>query len=249
MSIKNRTLERGLPDWSNVRKVSNVVGMSDMGELAVRLGSPVSYDRRGDVAFVDGFEHGISSWFTNVAAPGGAVELSTLQPRSGAYLAKITTEPTDPDGTYFGREWPFPVVSAMGLEVSFRTGTSLSLIHFFLQIYTGTTYAFGAASYRGAAGTLTYADSTATPVTLKSGIVPTPASTLLHTVKVVVDFTTLQYRYILLDNETFDLSGVACYQTPSTDPPMVRITLQPEGDAVTNRLAYFDDVILTYNEP
>ena len=50
-------MPRGTPDWYNAGQSNIAVSLSDMGELAVRLGSPVSFDRSGKTIYFDEFSH------------------------------------------------------------------------------------------------------------------------------------------------------------------------------------------------
>lgn len=50
-------MPQGRPDWYNAGKSESVSSMEDMGELAVRLGCAVNYDRTGKVIWADDFTH------------------------------------------------------------------------------------------------------------------------------------------------------------------------------------------------
>jgi len=52
----------GTPDWGVTAGARTVYQMTDLGELAVRLGSIVTHDRRGDVIFLEDFEEGMGRW-------------------------------------------------------------------------------------------------------------------------------------------------------------------------------------------
>ncbi|GAG01299.1 unnamed protein product, partial [marine sediment metagenome] len=47
--------------------------LSDIGELAVRLGSLCSYDRRGEVIFIDDFGHGVNGYVLSHVGTGGKI--------------------------------------------------------------------------------------------------------------------------------------------------------------------------------
>ena len=61
----------GYPDYGTQGPVSTVHSIQDLGELAVRLGSIVTFDRRGNVLWLDGFDSGIGAW-----SKGGNVNYS-----------------------------------------------------------------------------------------------------------------------------------------------------------------------------
>jgi len=55
-------MPRGYPDWGRIRKEVGIAAIGDLGELAVRLGASVVWDRRGDVVLVDSFDLGLAPW-------------------------------------------------------------------------------------------------------------------------------------------------------------------------------------------
>jgi len=52
----------GFPDWGEYAPQTQISKSLDVAELAVRLGSPCIYDRRGTVMFLDDFSSGLNKW-------------------------------------------------------------------------------------------------------------------------------------------------------------------------------------------
>ena len=63
------------PDYGRLSAQATVFPVTDLGELAARLGSIVSHDRRGDVIWLDGFEDGLDKWQPTTSGSGAAVDL------------------------------------------------------------------------------------------------------------------------------------------------------------------------------
>lgn len=57
-------MPRGMPDWGEYSPQEVVSKLLDNAELAARLGSPVLFDRRGTVIFMDDFNCGVNHWDT-----------------------------------------------------------------------------------------------------------------------------------------------------------------------------------------
>ncbi|GAH47647.1 unnamed protein product, partial [marine sediment metagenome] len=63
-----------------------------MGEIAARLGSIVTYDKRGDVVDFDNFEFPVLRWDINVVGSESYARLDSAQCRSGAQCMKMFTD-------------------------------------------------------------------------------------------------------------------------------------------------------------
>jgi len=61
------------PDWYKYLPGSDRYILEDMGELAARLRSPITYDRRGEVLYFDMMEHGLAPYFTEENEEGSYV--------------------------------------------------------------------------------------------------------------------------------------------------------------------------------
>jgi len=63
-------MAHGTPDWGVTASKKTIYSLHDMGELAVRLGSIVSFDRRGDVIFSDSFQNGLGKVYASGVGAG-----------------------------------------------------------------------------------------------------------------------------------------------------------------------------------
>lgn len=55
-------MPHGRPDYFNLSPIVQIHATEDVGELAVRLGSFDSYDRRGNVLYMHSFADGLGAW-------------------------------------------------------------------------------------------------------------------------------------------------------------------------------------------
>jgi hypothetical protein len=112
-------MAHGRPDFNLTAGVRTTYRWSDFDELAARLGSPVSYDRRGDVIFIESFEHGdgMITWATGGA--GSTAGLSLARARTGHFSAALYTPSVANAYAHLTRRGVYPAVSPLGAEISF----------------------------------------------------------------------------------------------------------------------------------
>ena len=249
MGIKDRVLERGLPDWYERRRAVNTVAMNDMGELAARLGSINTYDRRGDTLFQDSFEDGLPHWISVVDGAGQAVNLSATYARNGAYSAELVT------GTQIGPEvgvqryQPLQSANKVGSEMSFSSLATDVPIILYLNIYTGSTLYTPRIRWNAVANTLQYLDSSGAWVSLSPTVTKVADYTAFNTVKVVANQSDGKYSYIVFNSRAIDLAGIASQGGASLLSPSLLTGLTAVNQSANSRLIYIDDAIITQNEP
>ena len=65
-----------LPPWTSKYKLTEVFSGIDVNELAVRLGSPVNLDRRGNIVFIDDVEHALRKWEVSTTGDRGSCNVN-----------------------------------------------------------------------------------------------------------------------------------------------------------------------------
>jgi len=241
-------MARGAPDDSNVKVGVDLYRLDDLAELAVRLGSIVNYNRYGSVLMLDGFEEGMNAWNRNTTGVGAAVEVSDEKAYNGQVSVKVSS------GTgltpYAGFDKYLPPVGEcrMGLQTTFSIDLNVNTVLFQLTYGRDPTRWYFIVVYDHATGELQYSPAPgvytafATPGKLYDG------SNNFHNLKMVVDLTTGEHVRCYLDNVAYDMAGLV----PNTGVwalgpflfPIVRVS----GDGVAVGIAYFDNMIVTYNE-
>lgn len=110
---------RGMKDWGQYAPTENVTKEVDLNELAVRLGSPIVYDRGGEVLFFDNFDSGLTRWQKEFTYPDRAFGKYGRNVY-GNYCLRLVN---DPDGLWFSYIWTsIPVYwqELIGLETIFH---------------------------------------------------------------------------------------------------------------------------------
>jgi hypothetical protein len=243
-------MPHGQPDWELSAGQKTTYRWADLDELAARLGSPVSYDRRGDMMFSDSFEDGTQKWSLAYGGAGAYCGLSRRSARSGTYSLRM--QPGNlaggGDANAF-RPFPYPVLSAFGLELSFTLHNNLANQELDLWVYTGAlVYLMQARLLMAGPAVQIYIP----PANWQTVLVP--SSTIVsayayHTLKMVADPVSGKYVRVLFD-------GLAANLAPYTIPTAVSVVnaqlianFRATSINVNVATIYADDVILTQNEP
>ena len=242
-------MAHGQPDYGMYSAAQTIYGLADMGELAVRLGSPVVHDRRGDVLWFDTFENGIGSWSPQPSGYQGSVTWDGDYSRKGGFSMKLATSGAAEDVIEAWHLEHFPVLSPFGFEASFQTHVSMSTIDFAMTVETIPDYFYPVIRYDYANHKLQYKDSEgeyqdiATDLSLKDSVY------VFHVMKLVFDPTTGKYVRLIVNATEYDLSGIAAQNLGTGDEYIYQV-----GISLTARLAVvvisrIDYAILTQNEP
>lgn len=248
----------GLPDGSAPMPLGQIpkpttFSLTDVGESAARLGSIVTFDRRGDVIWLDDFENNLNKWSLAGVGVGGGVALSILAARSGASSCALTTGDVINDWRRITRETPYPVLGRLGFEISFVYNDDISEYLWQMEVYTGPAGTWTRPQVRfvpGAPPTLAIVESdgvTWTPLSITVSLAE--GLQLFNTLKLVGNFLTNTYERVILNNVEYDASAHAMQSVPSVAPAHLAIHFHVATRVNSNQVVYADDAIITQNEP
>lgn len=242
-------MAHGTPDWGLTAGSATVYQLTDLAELAVRLGSPISHDRRGDVIWFDDFEAGIAKWLKVEPGSGGVVDLSALRSRVGRYSMRILPEASGSMYTEAQHFHVLPVVGRVGFESSWSRadgGLSPSMRY---EFYSGSQLLEFGLRYDDPAGALQYLDDTEAWVTFATIGALFEGAQLFQTAKFVVDLDAAAYVRAILNDVEYDLSAAAGFVQANATSQRIVTVLQAEDLTGSQTALYVDSVILTQNEP
>lgn len=242
-------MAHGHPDYGIGSPVSTVYTIEDMAELAARLGSIVTFDRRGNVMLLDDFESGLAQWFLGGSGTNNAVTQCSEFARNGAFCAKLRGGSSLGLSAYMTKRLPYPVIGKLGLEVSFDGNATFKYFEVRLSLYDGTTLHSPKLRFTYATGALAYYDENADLIDLETGLYLANSGQLFKTAKLVVDFENELYHRVLYNSETYDVSALSYFKEASAEDPYINITLVVVNDTGNPGTIYVDDAILTQNEP
>lgn len=242
-------MPRDLPDWGALTAQKTVYEITDLGELAARLGSPVTFNRRGDVVFIDSFEDGLRAWYLSPAGTGSDIYLSTQCARSGMFSARLIGGSDGDHQAAVLHRCHYPVLSSFGIEASFLVPGEIESFGLEFYVYDGVEVSIAAVEWVAASKEVKYWDADGADATLASGLDLALESYLFHTLKMVVDFENDQYRRCLLDNRSWDMSDIPLYASAVGSAQLLLVWVYIRSREGENDDAYVDDIILTQNEP
>ena len=227
-------------------------------ELAARLGSLLTFDRRGTVFWYDDFCDAPLSWLSVTAGTpigsGYSVTLSNTEVCRGDGAMKVVSSDTDDEYVSAVRHIGGMAAGRIGLDTIVTSPMDIDN-HAFVglicydgdnQLSAGIRLSYGAISYKKSTSFDDYSNSEWTQ--FSTAYSPTGHSPT-H-VKLVVDVTTQKYVRCIVGGVEHDLSSYDMWSYPSTTPQKVL----PFFGALTtgtgvNYENYFDHAILTHQEP
>jgi len=218
-------------------------------ELAARLGSPVSYERSGQVQLMESFENGRQLWLESISGTGSATELDPTTAKTGGYSIKLT------GGSTLGRSAKVYMtkgllpIGRMGLALSFAIPTWFESLTILLQQYTGTTYYFAGVRFNHAGGQIQLLNSLGNWTNMVAFTIYPREKEFWSTMKLVVDLTENEYDKLRWNASEYDWSAYPMKSGGSAEAARVRIEVELISDAAENDIAYLDDIILTGSEP
>lgn len=238
------------PDWYVSSPESTRVGLEDMAELAARLGSPHTFDRRGEVLFFDTFKHGLAAWSTSVSGAGAEVNIVADETyRAGLACQLIAGSDSNHHATIH-RYLANPIREKMGLEIAFRFEDRIDYLSLRASFYQNEYLYFVEIRLPDTSDILQYRDAAGDYVELVEIPDPLPlAIPLWHNLKVVADLTTLEYVRCVYDRIEVDMSGETLYAASSPDYEWIYSTVSNVGNAGSNEETVVGQVIVTGAEP
>jgi hypothetical protein len=242
-------MAHGTPDWGVTAGQKTVYQLTDLAELAVRLGSIVTYDRRGDVIFLEDFEDGLHLWTPDWEGSEPTVDLSIVRARHGAFSARLGVGTEAGSYARIQTTLTLPVLGPWGIEWSFNLAVALPYIDLYVEVAMGAEFASFAIRWVRATYELQYRDSSSNWVTFATDVVLDYTYNTWYTMKLVIDPSVPAYVRLMLGTEVYLLTDLAPYVYASSIFPTLNVQLVAEGPAVSTGQMWVDDVIITQNEP
>jgi hypothetical protein len=242
-------MAHGTPDWWGTEPTATTHKVSDMGELAARLGSIVTFDRRGDVVWLSGFENGLAEFTKVRISDESNRNISTEAAYMGAYSLKLIIGSNTGDMSGIEKWLAYPALSKFGGEFAFTWHTDLDYLDVFFYFYDGInrtefTIRFSDTNkkiyYLDSGGNLAEIDNLPAWVTTKEEF---------EVAKLVVDLEAGEYVRLILNNISYPLTGILGKVTSVAVRPMLIFAVRAYGPGATTPTIYLDNLIITQNEP
>jgi hypothetical protein len=242
-------MSHGTPDWGLTAGTVTTYQLTDLAELAARLGSIVAFDRRGEAIFLEDFRDGVGRWIAANAGDDGTLTLSALYSRSGPFSALLTPSSA---GFYYVRAEHYLSLlqsSPFGLETSFSRADDVASLELELEHVAGGVGHSYTVRYDGPTGELRVYNSGTGFVTIATPGILLANATVFHAMKLVVNLALNTYERVILADTEYPLSGYTPESGPSILAPFIGAYVLAEDLTGAQTPVYLDDVILTQNEP
>jgi len=243
-------MAHGHSDYGGAAPLATVYTLQDLGELAARLGSIVTFDRRGNVIFLDDFEGSLSKYYTYTDGAGASVAISNEKARHGDFSCKLVSGDTAGDEAWIRGNLPYPVLSRMGIEVCWYATDHDKLEDFdlLLRVRDGSNEWYPGVAWVAAEKTWYYHNGGAW-VALSPTQDFYSAYVLFNFTKLVVDFVNQEYVRLISNNLVYDLSGKSYSGLPTDAPAHLWFDFIERTRVDDNCVVYLDSIIITQNEP
>lgn len=242
-------MPRGAEDYSNVRAANPLHRVDDHAELAARLQSIVTHSRSGSVLFLDSFTYGLGGWDATGYGTGAGVSLVNTPFRSGPFSCKMVAGTDGASAAKIVRRAPYPVLNQYGLEMSWMPEANTDYIDMVLSRMDGTNEHSFYVRYDDLLNELQIKDEDGNFEAVVEDLELCGSRAIFQNLKLVVDLEADEFVRFAANEEPYLLTDKPAYVFANADNPHVRIDIKLWGTAGANGFSYFDDVVLTQNEP
>jgi len=237
------------PDYSKYLLGSVRFSLQDMGELAARLGSPMVYDRRGEVQFMSTFDNGLAGFTTGISGTGASVKLVVDGGYRWPYHVLLTPGTTLNKYAAVGVQVGAVGAKKIGCEWVFAIVGGFDYVRFDLYGTDGVTYNQGQVRINYLARTLQVRDENSVYRTIQTIPQIAFAAPVYLSVKVVIDLENHTYDRIVVSDEVYDASAYSFYTEESGTFQNIYAAITLFDDAAPIAAGHVAQVILTVNEP
>jgi len=227
--------------WGQILRVGNA-------EQAARLGSPVSWDRRGQVQAVFDFSKGFHGVRQVPGAGDGAIELSPTVWQYGGYSVKLIGDKTTPFYSYIGAYMAVPPTDVWGCAINWSAEPTPAYLEMRLEGVIENTFYQGRIRYDFANTKLQYRKTPPDWVDIGTKDLEI-ANYIFHRMKVVIDLDNEVFVRVLLNNTQYDMSAALTTSSAPTVGDYARCEVYVYSDDGENDVVYLDTLIFTVKEP
>ena len=240
---------RGQADYGAMAAKDSSASVSDMGEIASRLGSIVTFDKRGSVIGFDCFEVSILKWAKGLAPLGETALLNSENVKSGSQAVKMVTAANANSSVGISKTIPALASKSIGLEVSFSWLVTGCYLNLNISYYSGTKLYYVAVWVNKSTELIEIYDSTGAWKSIGSGVIAEYTYFYFNTIKLVADFATGYYKRLLYNNAEYDISTEAIYSVVSSSTSLIGIGINLINFTADAGGVWVDDIIWTQGEP
>jgi len=238
-----------LPDYTTKYKMTTIFGNIDDAELAARLGSINTFDRRGKIFWYDDFEGTSLQWLIDALGTGASIDITMERWRSRTQSVKLITGDAGTDYVSLSKYFFLPRESRVGVEFSIITNSNVKDIQLFLTTWDGTYQYSPKCVIDVENDKVKYLNSSGSEEELGPAGIVDESLSLWSTVKMVIDYTKKEYVRVQYNKDIYSLEGEPIGKALSDLDKILFVDIQIRNKDANNRTSYIDDFILTQGEP
>lgn len=220
-----------------------------ISEIAARLGSPVTYDRVGNVVLIDRFDYGLGGWELYTSGEGAYIAPTVERFFSSKMSVKLVAGKTDYRYARIARCFSGIGNSRYGIYCRALFPVKPEFFVMALEKRDGYTDYVAKIRLNFDQNSIDYLDRNNQFVKFGDLRKIWGALTNFVALKLVVDFYTNTYVRFFLDDLVFDLSGIEFFRYSVESPVVLFCVLELVSHGGENDWAYVDDFVFTVNEP
>jgi len=218
-------------------------------ELAARLGSINTFERRGTTVWMDDFEDGANKWKEYGSGDGYSTTITIAQAFTGSCSMLLTCGSSDNYQAQILRRFAVPVFGKIGYEFHFWMDGNVTSLFFRPTISYEGDYYVGGFNMDKTNSKIQYLGAGILFHDLPGDYTFYDAIPQWYSFKFVIDYNTKKYVRAIFGNETLDVSDLDIYSDDTGGVDQISAVIQAIGKNGVNAKCYIDDVIITQNEP
>lgn len=239
----------GQRDWSNIGATDVVHGVTDVAELAARLGSPDVFNREGNVLIMETFEHGAAPWLLTLGGTNSSIISSAVAYRTGGYSLKLDSGTGVLHYALASYTFPYPALGKLGAEISFSRDSNVTLLDPELWVYSGSQLFLFGLRYDADNDLIQKRTGNSSWSTILEDVVLYANVRNWNYLKFVCDLNTGYFSRLIINETEYDISDELSWVTTNAGTARMNFRFTVRGSSDTAGIAYLDDLIITRGEP
>jgi len=241
-------MAHGAPDDSNVVKQGDTHRVDDMAELAVRLGSVLTFRRAGEVLTIEDFSCGLGGWYMNATDGSGTFYLTNDAFLSAGVSLQIAQDAADAEYCHVYNYTPVIVAGKVGFQGNIAVVEKPKYFSWgFYFSSSGGGGVFGI-RYDFDNAVVAYLNSVGGYTPIADNVDLHAYLHLFHSYKLVVDLAQREYVRVCINEEEYSLAGISGGSLGATSYTQLLAQLTIESSAARNVKVYVDNLVITRNE-
>jgi hypothetical protein len=223
--------------------------LTDLAELAARLGSPAVYDRRGQVVWMDDGRYGLAPWIVSASQTGASVKVVAEETQTAGFSIQLTSGSNGAHSVTLYRYFNVSERNKIGVALGIAFLNDFELFQLTLDAYYPSSRYSAVLQVDPINGKLLVMDETGGFVEVADLTNVIAATARYEEFKLVADFEVGRYVRLLHNETEYDLSGVLMYTGTGVTDHRQYLEIYLKGLLGENDKAKLGRVIITAGEP